>query len=133
MTKEDMARVIQASANFAGTSSMTVRIGDVVVKTNYRSLVANIDNFVEGKRRDVEPEVPKGAERLLNWITHPDRVEAVLGDIERRFRMKVKANGEFKARRWYWEQIAHSAVYFLVQTILRGVGVVYLLRKLGLL
>jgi hypothetical protein len=80
----------------------------------------------------IVPRVPSTAETILSYVCTPDRLEAVLGDLERNFDRRAAKHGEKAARHWYWWQTARTVIIFGIQIIaslalLRG-----LFRKLGL-
>lgn len=78
------------------------------------------------------PDVPSGAETVVSYVCTPDRLEAVLGDLQRNFIRRAIKHGEKAARRWYWWQTARTVAAFGVQIVVRVVMLRALLEKLGL-
>ena len=77
-----------------------------------------------------QPEVPIDAERLLAWITKPDRLEVVLDIFDVGFRRRVQRDGIASARRWYWWQVIRTLVDSVIQVSPRLAGFIYLLRRI---
>lgn len=76
--------------------------------------------------------VPQSGETILWFICSPDRLEVVLGDLERNFDRRAAARGASAARRWYWWQVVRTSVMFLGQ-IIGGVALLRgLLQRLGI-
>ena len=82
--------------------------------------------------RRCPPDVPSAAETIISYVCTPDRLEAVLGDLERNFARRAAKHGEHAARRWYWWQTARTVVVFGFQIVVSAVALRELLRKLGL-
>lgn len=78
------------------------------------------------------PRVPSSAETLISYVCTPDRLEAVLGDLERNFVRRAAKHREKAARRWYWWQTARTVAAFGVEIVVKLVMVRELLRKSGL-
>jgi hypothetical protein len=77
-----------------------------------------------------EPKVPVDAERLLAWITKPDRLEFVLDTFEVNFRRRVLRDGEFAAQQWYRWQVARTLGESVFQLSPRIASFVYLVRRI---
>jgi hypothetical protein len=77
---------------------------------------------------------PVGGERILAWILPFERAEAVLGDLDEKFRKRI-ARGVSKneAVTWYYWHVARSSGHFLFELALRFIGIEQLLHKIGLL
>jgi hypothetical protein len=56
---------------------------------------------------------PAPAERLLRWMLPPEDAEAVLGDFAELFAGRALQHGLRRAQRWYWNQLLHSAPWFI--------------------
>jgi hypothetical protein len=83
-------------------------------------------------RLEKQLSVPPAGETILWFICSPDRLEVVLGDLERNFHRRAAARGVSAARRWYWWQVVRTSVMFLVQ-IIGGVALLRgLLQRLGI-
>jgi hypothetical protein len=76
--------------------------------------------------------IPPTAETIISYICTPDRLEAVLGDLERNFARRAAKHSEKAARRWYWWQTTRTVAAFGVQIAVKLVIVREMLRKLGL-
>ena len=80
----------------------------------------------------VTSKVPSAAETMISYVCTPDRLEAVLGDLERNFARRAARHGDKAARRWYWWQTFRTVTVFGVQMVVKLVLLRELLRKLGL-
>jgi len=80
----------------------------------------------------VATDVPSTAETIISYLCTPDRLEAVLGDLQRNFARRAAKHGEKAARRWYWWQTARTVAAFGVQIVMKVVMLRALLEKLGL-
>ena len=78
------------------------------------------------------PDVPSAAETIISYACSPDRLEAVLGDLQRNFARRVAKHGDTAARRWYWWQTARTLTAFGLQLVTKAVLLRALLAKLGL-
>jgi hypothetical protein len=58
-------------------------------------------------------EVPAAGELLLSYVTSPESLEAMLGDLEERFRKIASRHGLPAARLWYSWEVARSVVNFI--------------------
>jgi hypothetical protein len=78
------------------------------------------------------PPPPSAGGTILAYICRPDRLEAVLGDLERNFRKRAMRYGVVAARRWYWWQVTRSIGAFCFKLLQSAETIHELLRKLGL-
>jgi hypothetical protein len=79
-----------------------------------------------------QPEVPWVGECILEYVCSSDRLEVVLGDLERNFRRRTAKRGLAAARRWYWWQVMRSVAAFGIQAIVAIVLLRDFLKKIGL-
>ena len=77
-----------------------------------------------------QPEVPIDAERILAWITKPERLEFVLDTFEVNFQKRVLRDGEAAAKAWLWWQVGRTFAEFITQLAPRIAAIVYLLRRI---
>jgi putative ABC transport system permease protein len=60
------------------------------------------------------PLPPRGADRLLGWLTPPELLEEVQGDLHERFAEHLRERGPRVARRQYWRDVlGFMRPYFL--------------------
>jgi len=71
--------------------------------------------------------------RLLKWIVPPDRLEAILGDLAERFRMRARPGKEQTALEWYSRQLRWTTWHESLRLLRRICGFAHLLQRLGLL
>jgi hypothetical protein len=77
-------------------------------------------------------ETPKSAESVLALLYAPDRLEAILGDLEENYRRYAAKHGVAAARRWYWFKVAQEVGFSVLRLLRFAVSIHELLRKLGL-
>jgi hypothetical protein len=82
--------------------------------------------------REARPSMPRAGEIIRGYVCRPDRLEAVIGDLERNFRKRAIKHGVAAARRWYWWQVVRSVGAFGIKLLQSAELVDELLRKLGL-
>lgn len=80
----------------------------------------------------IRPRVPSAAETIISYICTADRLEAILGDLQRNFLRRAVKHGETAAQRWYWWQTIRTVAAFGVQIGVKLAMVRELLEKLGL-
>lgn len=80
-----------------------------------------------------EPKIPSGSDRLLKWIVPPDRLEAILGDLAERLRIRSRPGNEHAALQWYSRQLRWTTLHEILRLLSRICAFAYLLQKLGLL
>jgi hypothetical protein len=97
-----------------------------------RTIILTQESIVSKDLSPSELSIPTAAETIISYVCTPDRLEAVLGDLERNFARRAAKHGEEEARRWYWWQTVRTVAAFGVQIVVRIVMVRELLRKLGL-
>jgi hypothetical protein len=84
---------------------------------------------VEG---EAQTHVPEFGASILAFVCSPDRLEAVLGDLEENFHRIALKRGVSAARRWYYYQIVRSVLAFSFGLLRTGLAITEILRKLGL-
>ena len=139
MAESDPPSVNMAYSNgmgilISGHGAVTVGDGVLVIR-GYPPTVTGLQEFQPIGPLSLtveEPEVPIDAERILAWITKPDRLEFVLDTFEVNFRRRVLRDGELAARQWYRWQVIRTFGESLLQHSPRIAGFIYLLRKIGL-
>jgi len=85
---------------------------------------------LDAKFRKSETGVPAGAELVLAWMVSPDRLEALLGDMEAGFHRLSTKHGERAARCWYKWQVVRTALALFGPKLMRLTGIRLVLRKL---
>jgi hypothetical protein len=78
------------------------------------------------------PSPPSVGGIILAYLCRPDRLEVVLGDLERNFRKRAMKDGLVAARRWYWWQVTRSIGAFCLKLLQSAETIHEPLRKLGL-
>jgi len=92
----------------------------------------DLSSFGNGSTHQPMIAVPSAAETIISYVCTPDRLEAVLGDLERNFARRATKQGEKAARGWYWWQTARTVAAFGFQIVVKAVLLRELLRKLRL-
>ena len=75
---------------------------------------------------------PAAAVAILEYVCPPHRLETVLGDLEQNFRRRSYGRGPAAARRWYWWQVARSAITFGIQIVTAMAFLREVLKRFGL-
>jgi hypothetical protein len=107
-----------------------VRLEAALAENRKRSAVARLRH--QSLRSQSAPGVPSLPETIISYVCTPDRLVAVMGDLQRNFSRRAAKHGEKAARRWYWWQTARTVAAFVFQIIVKVVMLRELLRKLGL-
>lgn len=63
------------------------------------------------------PDLPKKAEKFLNWFLRDDLLEEVEGDLEEQFRDNLERISPFRAKLKYWFQILNYLRPFAIRNL----------------
>lgn len=111
---------------------MDLRVAELREETDrLEKEIAALESRLEEKVR--QPfAIPSLAESVISYVCAPDRLEAVLGDLQRNSCRYASKHGAKAARRWYWWQTVRTFAAFGFQTLARLVLAHELLKRLGL-
>jgi hypothetical protein len=127
MTGKDTERQTRESAKSYRTLDMSA-----AWKAKMSVARANGAELEQQMSRREGTTVPQTGETILWYLCSPDRLEVVLGDLERNFKRRAASHGEQAARRWYWWQISRTVVVFGFQVIVKVAVQRGVLEKLGI-
>ncbi len=77
-----------------------------------------------------ELEVPAIGESILSYLSSPETLETVLGDLEEGFRKIASKRGTDSARRWYYWQVVRTVGALTMNFIGRAACLLESLQKL---
>jgi hypothetical protein len=110
------------TASFSGVGDLTVDASAIVM--------GNPPQEPPVPANAGEPDIPIDAERILAWITKPERLEVVLDIWDVNYRKRVLRDGETAARAWLWWQITRTLAESIIQLSPRLAAFIYLLRRI---
>jgi len=108
---------------------LQLRAGDIIIGDPAQAV---LESAASAPAAPPPPRVPRLGERLIGLFAPREVSEAMLGDLEEKFAVKVATDGVKKARRWYWREVGLTGLSFGWRWLQRAAALEAVLRRIGL-